>query len=501
MVELIRENLNKSEIKLKIGNEIKIIYDEKNFCKNNNIPFGGIRIHKKDYDLLKPNRKYLTHFNLHKSFHKVGEIYVLQKILKSGYYISDENYKLPLIDLKNNFIVKCIECNNEVKYNDIKKSVFKFSLPNIKNIKELKKEIYWRYSKSMPKLSKKEIENLGVSITKLEIIGKTNSDFKNLTLFDTLDKNSKGSTRVGFGKGIVDAAKTNKNIVALTADLKPSVQLTQFEKLYPKRFFEMGISEQNMASAATGMTINNKIPFITSFAAFNPGRNWDQIRVSICYSNANVKILGSHAGLTTGPDGATHQALEDIAITRVLPNMTVIVPCDEEEARQATIASANHIGPVYLRVSREKSINIFNKKSKFEIGKAQILEKGNDVTIIACGITLQFALEAKQILKTQGISATIINLSTIKPLDTKTLLNYAKKTKAIVTIEEHQVTGGMGSAISEYFSQNYPIPIEIIGVEDSFGESGEGYELLEKYNISTKEIIKRVKKVLKRKNQ
>ncbi len=308
-----------------------------------------------------------------------------------------------------------------------------------------------------------------------------------------------GTTRNGFGEGLLESANKNKNVVALCADLKDSLKLTKFIEKYPNKFFEMGICEQNMMSAAAGMCLNDKIPFVCSYAAFNPGRNWDQLRVSVCYSNHNVKILGGHAGLTTGPDGATHQALEDIAITRVLPNLTVIIPCDEEETRKATIATAKHKGPVYLRVSREKCLNITDKNSKFEIGKANVLKEGKDVTVIACGLTLQFALEAQEILKKEKINVSIINLHTIKPLDKNTILKYAKKTKAIVTIEEHQKICGMGSAVSEFLSENYPIPIEIIGVEDSFGESGEGYELLEKYNISTKEIIKRVKKILKRK--
>lgn len=313
-------------------------------------------------------------------------------------------------------------------------------------------------------------------------------------------KQTYGAVRNGFGEGLAQAAKFNKNIVALCADLKDSLKLTQFIKENPIRYFEMGICEQNMMSAAAGMCINDKIPFVVSYAVFNPGRNWDQLRVSVCYSNHNVKIIGGHAGLTTGPDGATHQALEDIAITRVIPNLTVIVPCDEEEARKATIAITKHKGPCYLRLSREKSLNITSMISKFEIGKANVLKEGKDVTIIATGLTVQFALEAQEKLKKEKINTTIINLHTIKPLDEKTVLAYAKKTKAIVTIEEHQKIGGMGSAVAEYLSQNYPVPIEIIGTENTFGESGDGYELLEKYNISTKEIIKRVKKVLKRKN-
>lgn len=319
------------------------------------------------------------------------------------------------------------------------------------------------------------------------------------SFYDSLDKNSFGSTRNGFGKGLLEAAKKQKNIVALTADLKSSVKLDEFAEKYPLRFFEMGISEQNMMSCAAGMCLNNKIPFVTSFAVFNPGRNWDQLRISVCYSNHNVKILGSHAGLTTGPDGATHQALEDIAITRVLPNLCVIVPCDEEQTRQAVFEMAKYKGPVYLRVSREKSLNIISEKIPFEIGKAQVLDEGSDVTIIACGLTVAMALEAREKLARDGVYVSVINLHTIKPLDQKTILKYAKKTNAIVTIEEHQKAGGIGSCIAEFLCENYPVPIEIIGVENTFGESGNADELLGKYGISTGEIVKRVKKVLKRK--
>lgn len=311
------------------------------------------------------------------------------------------------------------------------------------------------------------------------------------------NKNNFGQIRNGFGMGILELVKSNKNIVALTGDLKDSLKLTEFAKSFKNNFFEFGISEQNMMSAAVGMAINNKIPFVVSYAAFNPGRNWDQLRISVCYSNSNVKIIGGHAGLTTGPDGATHQILEDIAITRVLPNLTVIVPCDEEEAKKATIAIGKLNGPCYLRLTREKSLNITSQDSDFEIGKANILKKGNDITIIACGVTVQFALSAHDKLKKIGIKSTIINLHTIKPLDTKTILKFAKLTNKIITIEEHQKIGGLGSAISEYLSQHYPTKIEMIGIEDLFGESGDGYELLEKFNISEKEIIKRAKKLLK----
>lgn len=367
------------------------------------------------------------------------------------------------------------------------------------SLSEKEKEKDRKWARKFVNILEENVENIELSPKNTVKKKFINIKKKQESYYSKLDMNSFSSTRAGFGKGIVDTAKLNKDIVTLTADLKSSVKLSDFEKLYPKRFFECGIAEQNMMSMAAGMCLNGRVPFVTSFAVFNPGRNWDQLRVSVCYSNHNVKILGSHAGLTTGPDGATHQALEDIAITRVLPNLTVLVPCDEEEARKATIAAAEHSGPVYIRVSRERSLNITNPTSKFTIGKANILDDGDDVTIIACGLTLQFALEAKEKLLEKGINAAVINLHTIKPLDKKTILKYAKKTKAIVTIEEHQKAGGMGSAVCEFLSQTYLVPVEIIGSEDSFGESGDGYELLKKYNISTENIIKKVETVIKRK--
>lgn len=320
-----------------------------------------------------------------------------------------------------------------------------------------------------------------------------------VSYFDKLDKSKKVSVREGFGKGLCEAGKKNENVVTLTADLGESLKTGEFEKAFPKRFFEVGVSEQNMMGMAAGMCLNNKIPFVTSFAAFNPGRNWDQLRVSVCYSKHNVKVIGGHAGLSVGEDGATHQALEDIAITRVLPNLMVVVPCDFEQARKATVEIAKHKGPVYLRLSREKVLEITNKKSEFKLGKAQILDIGKDVTIISCGVALQFALEARAQLEKEKIKASVINLHTIKPLDEKTILEFAKKTKAIVTVEEHQIAGGMGSAVAEYLSSIYPTPIEFIGTKDTFGESGRGYDLLEKYGISTSEIVKAAKKVIKRK--
>lgn len=496
--------------KRKVVREVKIFkiltknreIDYKEFLKENKFN-GIIKIQKNDYKLINKNQKFLTHFNLQYSAHQKGKLYLLVKISKPGHYISDEDFSFPILDLNNCYVAKCLEVRNYIDCNTLTKEDFENSFDNIKNKTELKKQILERYSHSLPEFSNKEILDLGVSITKLEIIDKFSLEEPKRKIsksyFTTLDENLRGQTRSGFGKAMVEITKRNNNIVGLCADLKDSLKLGEFAKLYPNNFYEFGICEQNMLSAAAGMTINNKIPFVASYAAFNPGRNWDQLRVSICYSNANVKIIGCHAGLTTGPDGATHQALEDIAITRTLPNLVVIVPCDENQANQATIASAKYKGPVYIRLSRENGLNITNKKTEFEIGKAQILDKGEDLTIIATGLTLQFALKAREELKKQNISASVINLHTIKPLDEKTILEYAKKTNAIITIEEHQVQAGMGSAVSEFLSQNHPVPMEMIGMQNTFGESGNGYELLEKYNISTKEIVKRAKKILKRK--
>lgn len=405
--------------------------------------------------------------------------------------------------LKSNIKTKIPQINNtkidiNTTINNITIGEKKIEDNKIQNLPKNKKVIE---AKVVEKSNKNTVKKVTKKITKKKVIKKTQIKKINLNsnknYIDKLD-NSFGTLRNGFSQGLVKSGR-NKNVVALCADLTGSVKVDAFAKKYPTRFFEFGIAEQNMMSAAAGMCIDGKIPFVTSYAAFNPGRNWDQLRVSVAYQNSNVKILGGHAGLTTGPDGATHQALEDIAITRILPNLTVIVPCDEIETKKATLAIAKHKGPCYLRLSREKTLNITNNNTPFEIGKANVLDLGEDVTIIACGLTVQFALETRKKLFSKGIKASVINLHTIKPLDKKTILKYAKKTGCFVTIEEHQITGGMGSAVSEFLSQKFPIPIEMIGVNDSFGESGPGYELLKKYKISTNEIIKRVNKVLKRK--
>jgi transketolase len=262
---------------------------------------------------------------------------------------------------------------------------------------------------------------------------------------------------------------------------------------------EVGVAEQNLAGLGAGFAHEGFIPFITSYATFSPGRNWDQIRVSICYSQNNVKIIGSHAGISVGPDGATHQAMEDIAITRVLPNMTVLVPADAIEARKATIAAAKLNGPVYIRLAREKTALFTTDDTPFEIGRAQIFREGKDVTIAAAGPQVYYALEAANELAKEGIEAEVINVASVKPLDEKTLVKSVKKTGCIVTAEEHQITGGVGSAVAEALSRNYPVPQEFVGMPDHFGESGEQAELIKKWGMDSKAIIAAAKKVIKRK--
>jgi transketolase len=306
-------------------------------------------------------------------------------------------------------------------------------------------------------------------------------------------------TRDGYGKGVVKAAEKNKNVVVLCCDLTDSTRSHWFKKKFPNRFFEIGVAEQNMMGIAAGLAYAGKIPFISSYAVFNPGRNWDQMRVSVCYSQANVKIQGAHAGISVGPDGATHQALEDIAITRVLPHMTVVVPCDALEAEKATIASAKTKGPVYLRFGRTAVPIITTKNTMYKIGKAEVFRKGTDVVIIACGIMVYEALLAAKALKKKGVSAMVINNHTVKPLDKKAIIKAVKKCKAVVTAEEHQQAGGMGSAIIELLAKEYPVPVEQVGIKDTFGESGTPEELMKKYNIVSKDIIKAVQRVLQRK--
>ncbi len=316
------------------------------------------------------------------------------------------------------------------------------------------------------------------------------------TTFEVLGKKD---TRSGFGEGLLEIGKKNKDVVALCADLTGSLKMNAFENEFPERFFQAGIAEANMMSMAAGMTIGGKIPYTGTFANFSTGRVYDQIRQSIAYSQKNVKICASHAGLTLGEDGATHQILEDIGMMKMLPNMTVIVPCDFNQTKQATIAIADLDGPVYLRFGRP-SVPIFIKPdANFVIGKADLLIEGTDVTIIACGHLVWKAIEAAEILAEKGISAEVINMHTIKPLDAQAIIKSATKTGCVVTAEEHMKNGGLGDSVAQVIIQNDPVPQEYVGVDDTFGESGKPDELLVKYNIDTPNIVDAAHKAIQRK--
>ena len=306
-------------------------------------------------------------------------------------------------------------------------------------------------------------------------------------------------TRSGFGAGLTQLGRTNPNVVALCADLTGSLNMTDFQNENPERFFQIGIAEANMIGIAAGMTIGGKIPFTGTFANFSTSRVYDQIRQSVAYSGKNVKICASHAGLTLGEDGATHQALEDIGMMKMLPHMVVINPCDHNQTKAATIAIAEHVGPVYLRFGRPKVPNFTPADQKFEIGKALHLKKGNDVTIFATGHLVWEALEAAKSLENEGISAEVINIHTIKPLDNETILKAVKNTKCVVTAEEHMLNGGLGDSIAQLLSRNTPTPIEMVGVDDTFGESGPPMKLMEKYGLTAADIITASKKVIARK--
>lgn len=306
-------------------------------------------------------------------------------------------------------------------------------------------------------------------------------------------------TRSGFGDGILEAARKNSNIVALTADLAGSLKLHPFIKEFPDRFIQCGIAEANMMCIAAGLTIGGKIPYTTTFANFSTGRVYDQIRQSIAYSGKNVKICASHAGLTLGEDGATHQILEDIGMMKMLPGMSVIVPCDYAQTKAATIAIADFNGPVYLRFGRP-SWPIFTTDRPFEIGKAQIFSEGTDVSIFACGHLVWNAIQAGAILQEKGISVEVINIHTIKPLDEAAVIQSLRKTKCAVTAEEHNIIGGLGDSIAKCASQHFPVPIEYVGTNDTFGESGTPMQLLKKYKLDIPDIVEAAEKVLTRKN-
>jgi transketolase len=306
-------------------------------------------------------------------------------------------------------------------------------------------------------------------------------------------------TRNGYGEALLELGLLDNRVVVLTADLAESTRVEGFAKKFPDRFIECGVAEQNMMGVAAGLALYGKIPFVASYAVFSPGRNWDQLRVSVCYSKANVKIAGAHTGVSVGPDGATHQALEDIAMVRVLPDIVVVVPSDAIEAKKATMALGIKEGPAYVRLTRDKTPLITTVETPFKVGKAEIFKPGNDVAIIASGPVLYNALLASQELEKEGISCMVVNNHTIKPIDSKTIIDSAKHCGAVVTVEEHQIMGGCGSAVCEVLAQNYPVPVEMVGMNDTFGESGKPNELIEKYGMGKYAIINKVKQVLKRK--
>jgi transketolase len=312
-------------------------------------------------------------------------------------------------------------------------------------------------------------------------------------------------TRDGYGEGLVLAGEENKNVVVLCADLTESTRAEAFAKRFPERFFEVGVAEQNMATIAAGLGVSGKIPFISSYATFSPGRNWEQIRTTIAYNDSNVKIAGHHAGISVGPDGATHQATEDIAMMRAMPNMRVIVPCDTIEAWKATLAAARVWGPIYLRFAREKTPVMTTDLTPFIPGKAEVFFEPPAgglkprVLIIGCGGLLYNALLAARDLEKEKIGTVVLNCHTIKPLDEKKIVEFAKKIGAVVTVEEHQIHGGLGGAVAEVLAKHAPTPVEFIGMCDTFGESGSPSQLLEKYGMVSKDIKNAVKKVLRRK--
>lgn len=317
-----------------------------------------------------------------------------------------------------------------------------------------------------------------------------------------LKLNGKKPTRHGFGEALVILGEKYENVVVLGGDITGSVMTSFFKDRFPDRFYSIGIAEQNATTIAAGLALSGKIPFFASYGAFAAFRNSDQLRISVCYNNANVKIGGGHSGITVGPDGATHQSLEEISFLRTLPNMTLIVPCDYNEAKKATIAVGEMYGPAYIRFGRSAVPLFTTEETPFEIGKAQIFREGSDVAIIACGLMVWEALlAAEELEKRHGIKAAVINNPSVKPIDVETLTNAAMKCGAIVTAEEHQVHGGLGGAVAEVCAKNFPVPIEFVGVKDSFGASGEPEELMVKFGLTWKEIFSSALKAIERKDK
>ncbi|HZZ98399.1 MAG TPA: transketolase C-terminal domain-containing protein [Candidatus Saccharimonadia bacterium] len=325
-----------------------------------------------------------------------------------------------------------------------------------------------------------------------------------MTLNSTLSKtlfakeNRKSATRDGFGIGLVEAARYHDKIVGMSADLTGSTRMSEFAKIFPKRFFNVGIAEQNMVGMAAGLALDGFTPFAASYGVFF-GRAWDHIRIQVCLSNLNVKLVGTHAGLTVGADGATAQALEDISMLRALPSLTIVSPCDALEAKKAVLAIADMVGPVYLRLSREETPVITTERTPFVLGRPEIFATGKDLTIFSTGIMLNQALEAARTLEYAGVSAMVVNIHTIKPLEAKSIIPLIAKTCAAVVVEEHQIHGGLGSVLAEIFALNQPIPMEQVAVQDRFGQSGKGDELLKAYGLTAEKVVAAAKKVLQRK--
>lgn len=316
-----------------------------------------------------------------------------------------------------------------------------------------------------------------------------------------LDLNNidKKPSRDGYGEGLVIAGERNPDVVALGADITASVRVDWFRDKFPDRFFSVGIAEQNQTGIAAGMSLTGKVPFVTNYGVFLAGRAWDQIRTTVCYANLNVKFGGAHGGISVGPDGATHQALEEISIMRCLPNMKVVVPADSNEARKATLAAAEMYGPVYIRFGREKVPSITSDDTPFELGKAYSVREGTDVAIIACGVMVYEGLVAAEALAKEGISVMVINNHTVKPIDKDAIIEAAKITGAVVTAEEHQLAGGMGSAVLEVLAQNCPVPVKMVGIKDKFGESGDPDVLMKAFGLTSENIAEAVREVIKMK--
>ncbi len=308
------------------------------------------------------------------------------------------------------------------------------------------------------------------------------------------------ATREAYGKALVELGKVNEDVVVLDADLSKSTKTALFAKEFPRRFFDMGIAEQNMIGTAAGLSLGGKIPFASSFAVFATGRAFEQVRNSVCYPKLNVKIAATHAGITVGEDGGSHQSVEDMAVMRALPNMTVVVPADAGETKQAVFAAAETGGPFYIRLGRSGVPVIYDENYRFQLGKAHILREGKDAAVIACGLMVSQALAAADLLAGSGIDITVVNSATVKPLDAETILNVAGKTGAVVTAEEHSIIGGLGSVVAELLVENYPVPVERVGISDKFGESGAPAELLEHFGLTAEAIAAAVKRVLERKS-